>query len=71
MKRFKEWFRMYEMALGHTFNKGGGYFQGTDRKIMGEMFPKIELGTVVNSGLKNYANFSLMVLLFMEIKFLV
>lgn len=42
MKRFKEWFRMCEMALGHTFNKGGGYFQGTDRKIMGEMFPKIE-----------------------------
>ena len=41
MKRFKEWFRMYEMALGNTF-QGSGRFSGVDNKLMGRMFPKIK-----------------------------
>ena len=43
MISFFEWLKLNEMALGHTFNpEKSGYFSGADRKIMGEMFPKIK-----------------------------
>jgi hypothetical protein len=42
MKSFFEWLKLNEMALGQTFKGGGAAFHGADRKIMGEMFPKIE-----------------------------